>query len=66
MWDNEFSGCALKESQDVRNDGDLALLQAASVDLSGCGGAMLSVDEIVPGSKEGLFPLLCTADKECW
>ena len=30
------------------------------------GGAMLSVDEIVPGSKEGLFPLLCTADKECW
>ena len=58
VWDIEFSGCALKESQDVCNDGDLALLQAASVDLSGCGGAMLSVDEIVPGSEEGLCPLL--------
>ena len=66
VWDIEFSGCALKESQDVCNDGNLTFLQAASVDLSGCGGAMLSVDEIVPGSKEGLCPLLCTADKECW
>jgi hypothetical protein len=42
----------------VCNDGDLALLQAASVDLSGCGGAVLSVDEIVPGTKEGFCPLL--------
>jgi hypothetical protein len=38
--------------------GDLALLQAASVDLSGCSGAMLSVDRIVPRSKEAFRPLL--------
>ena len=53
----------LSEVQRISNStgdlgGDLALLQAASVDLSGCSGAMLSVDRIVPRSKEAFRPLL--------
>jgi PA14 domain./Fibronectin type III domain./Filamin/ABP280 repeat. len=55
-WDIEFIGCATKELVDVCNEGNLTLLIATNLTLSGCGGAHISVEKIVEGTKAGICP----------
>lgn len=53
IWDIEFKSCSFKNGKDVCNDGNLVLLQPVDLNLSGCGGVSLDVEELVPGSQAG-------------
>lgn len=53
LWDIEFNACSFKNGKDICNDGDLPILKASNVNLSGCGGATISVTESVAGSQAG-------------
>lgn len=52
-WDIEFVGCALKQSTDVCNDGNLLLMETSNLSLTGCGGPSLAVSKLVPGTNAG-------------
>jgi hypothetical protein len=57
-WDIEFVSCALKDGVEVCNDGNLQSLVVSDVNLQGCGGASLTVSELVAGSGPGVCPHL--------
>mmetsp|Transcript_25263 Transcript_25263/g.52844 ORF Transcript_25263/g.52844 Transcript_25263/m.52844 type:complete len:1508 (+) Transcript_25263:155-4678(+) len=57
-WDIEFTSCALKNSFEVCNDGDLRPLVASNINLEGCGSPSLGVTELSTGSGSGSCPHL--------